>query len=155
MLVPMQACSPKVLQHPRPLLGKLQNSKLSVIARKAATILQGRPIIRHIAAVQPRLSTLLWRMLPTKDGSSLSAVSLRRSCMMPRMLPVLLLERHNMGHLQIWILQVPRPTPKRELFNMKTLCYSRYWSNSSSIRWISKNLPEGVWLSKRIYQWSR
>lgn len=155
MLVPMQACSPKDLRHPRPLLGKLQNSKLSVIARKAATILQGRPIIRHIAVVQPRLSTLLWRMLPTKDGSLLSAVSLRRSYMMPRMLPVLLLERHNMGHLQIWILQVPRPTPKRELFNMKTLCYSRYWSNSSSIRWISKNLPEGVWLSKRIYQWSR
>jgi hypothetical protein len=154
MLVPMQACSLKDLRHLQLLLGKLQNSKLYVKAPKAATILQGRPITRLIVVVQRLLSTLPWRMLPTKDGSSLSAVSLRRFCMMPRMLPVHTLEKHNMGPLRIWILQVPRPTPKQELFNMKTSCYSRYWSNSSSIRWISKNLPEG-WLSKRIYQWSR
>ena len=154
MLVPMQACSLKALQHLQLLLGKLQNSKLSVKAPKAATILRDRPITRHIVVVQRLLSTLLWRMLPTKDGSSLSAVSLRRFCMMPRMLQAPTLEKHNMGPLQIWILQGPRPTPKQELFNMKTSCYSRYWSNSSSIRWISKSLPEG-WLSKRIYQWSR
>ncbi len=154
MLVPMQVCSLKDLPHLQLLLGKLQSSKLYAIAPKAATILQGLPIIRHIVVVLRLQSTLLWRMLPTKDGSSLSAVSLRRSCTMPRMLQVLILEKHNMAPLQIWILQGPRPTPKQELFNMRTLCYSRYWSNSTSIRWISKNLPEG-WLSKRIYQWSR